>query len=86
MTRICLIFATGIVFRLLWRNSLKIEPVSEPSPHSNAKGDFLMKLKWWHFVVIGLVTLTAVDWIRSGQDPITSFREGFTAGYSAASR
>jgi hypothetical protein len=34
------------------------------------------RLKWWHWVLIAIVVLTAVDWIWSGENPLTSFEKG----------
>ena len=40
------------------------------------------RLKWWHWVLIVIVVLTAVDWIWSGENPIASLEKGFVAGQS----
>jgi hypothetical protein len=42
----------------------------------------MKRLKWWHWALIAVVVFTAVDWIWSGENPITSFVKGFAAGSS----
>ena len=42
----------------------------------------MRRLKWWHWALIAVVVFTAVDWIWSGENPITSFVKGFAAGSS----